>query len=70
MTTAVYQVPDISCGHCKAAIEGEVGQVEGVETVVVDVDARTVTVSGSAADDRIRAAIDDAGYDVDDRARR
>jgi copper chaperone len=72
MTTAVYQVPDISCGHCKAAIEGEVGQVEGVETVVVDIDTRTVTVTVTAsdADERIRAAIDEAGYDVEDRARR
>ena len=64
MSTVVYAVPDISCAHCKAAIEAEVAKVEGVESVDVDVDARTVTVSGSAADDALRAAIDEAGYQL------
>jgi copper chaperone len=67
MTTATptrrYLVPDISCDHCKRAIETEVQPVDGVTTVVVDVAATSVTVSGGA-DDAIRAAIDDAGYDV------
>ena len=64
MTTRIYHVPDISCGHCKSAIESEVGTVDGVEQVVVDIDARTVTVHGGAADDALRAAIDEAGYDI------
>jgi hypothetical protein len=29
---STYRVPDISCGHCKQAIESEVGQVDGVES--------------------------------------
>lgn len=62
--TRIYDVPAISCGHCRAAIEGEVGQVTGVESVVVDVDAKRVTVEGPAADDAVRAAIDEAGYEV------
>lgn len=64
MTTTTYQVPGISCGHCKAAIEAEVTKVPGVERVEVDVDARTVTVSGAPDDGDVRAAIDEAGYDV------
>ena len=60
----VYSVPGISCGHCKTAIEGEVAKVGGVASVAVDVDAKTVTVEGSAADEAVRAAIDEAGYDV------
>lgn len=59
-----YQVPDISCGHCKNAIEGEVGHLEGVASVDVDVDSRRVTVEGSASDEAIRAAIEEAGYEV------
>lgn len=58
-----YSVPGISCDHCKHAIEGEVGTVEGVSDVVVDVDAKSVSVRGGA-DVAIRAAIDEAGYDV------
>jgi copper ion binding protein len=59
-----YSVPGISCEHCKQAIEGEVATVDGVRSVDVHVDSRTVVVAGGA-DDAIRAAIDDAGYDVD-----
>lgn len=62
MTT--YSVPGISCDHCKRAIEGEVGQVEGVDRVEVDVAAKTVAVAGEASDAAVRAAIDEAGYEV------
>jgi len=62
--TRIYDVPAISCGHCKMAIEGEVGQVAGVESVVVDVDAKQVTVEGAAPDEAVLAAIDEAGYEV------
>ena len=64
MTTRTYDVPGISCAHCKSAIEGEVAKVAAVEAVVVDIDARTATVTGEADDAAVRAAIDDAGYDV------
>jgi copper ion binding protein len=60
-----FSVPGISCGHCKAAIESEVGGVDGVTLVEVDVDARTVRVDGEATDEAIVAAIDEAGYEVD-----
>ena len=58
-----YSVPDISCDHCKAAIEREVSTVAGVASVIVDVDAKSVAVTGGD-DAAIRAAIDDAGYDI------
>lgn len=64
MTSRTFDIPGISCGHCKAAIEGEVAKVAAVDSVVVDIDARTATVTGGADDGAIRAAIDDAGYDV------
>lgn len=64
MTTRTYLVPDISCDHCKHAIEGEVSKVTGVSVVAVDVAEKTVRVEGDAEDAAIRAAIDEAGYDV------
>jgi copper chaperone len=64
VTTRVFEVPAISCGHCKQAIEGAVGALDDVDTVTVDIDARTVAVDGDADDDTIVAAIDEAGYDV------
>ncbi len=64
MTTRTYSVPGISCGHCKAAIEKGLAPVEGVESAVVDVEGRTVTVVGTASEDAVRAAVDEAGYEV------
>ncbi len=60
-----YSVPDISCDHCKSAIEGEVSKVAGVTTVSVDVTTKTVLVEGGD-DTAIRTAIDEAGYDIAD----
>jgi copper chaperone len=64
MSSVTYQVPGISCGHCKSAIEGEVSGLEGVDSVVVDIDARSVEVVGTADDAAIRAAIVEAGYEA------
>ena len=60
-----YTVPGMSCGHCRAAITSEVEKVPGVASVAVDLDAKRVTVAGGQLDDAaVRAAIDEAGYDV------
>lgn len=64
-TTITYDVPAVSCAHCRTAITDEVGQVPGVRGVEVDLDAKTVVVAGEHLDDAaLRAAIDAAGYDV------
>jgi copper chaperone len=63
--TISYSVPDISCAHCRTAITSEVSSVAGVETVEVDLDAKTVTVTADPLDEQaIIAAIDEAGYEV------
>lgn len=64
MTTRTYFVPGISCGHCKAAIEGELAPLDGVESALVDIDAKTVTVTGDIAEVDVRSAVDEAGYEV------
>jgi copper chaperone CopZ len=64
VTTRTYSVPGISCDHCKHAIESELADVAGVDRALVDVAGRTVLVEGDAPDDAVRAAIDEAGYDV------
>ncbi len=64
--STLYAVPDISCDHCKHAIETEVAKVDGVTEVVVDVPARTVRVVSTASDDAVRSAIHDAGYEIAD----
>jgi copper chaperone len=63
--TITYSVPGMTCDHCRVAITREVSQVAGVEAVDVDLDAKQVAVRGEQLDDgAVRAAIDEAGYDV------
>lgn len=63
--TYVYAVPGVSCEHCRRAITDEVTAVAGVADVLVDLDAKRVTVTGEGLDDAaLRAAIDEAGYEV------
>ena len=64
MTTRTYSVPGISCGHCKSAIEGELSPLVDVDSALVDIDAKTVTVVGDITEDAVRAAVDEAGYEV------
>jgi copper chaperone CopZ len=65
--TSYYSVPGVTCEHCRTAITREVGNVEGVDSVDVDLQAKLVTVEGrSFGDAAVRAAIDEAGYDVAD----
>ena len=45
MTSKTVVVPGISCGHCVATIEREVGELEGVAAVSAEQESRTVTVS-------------------------
>jgi len=65
MTNRVFNVPDISCDHCKRSIEEALSAVPEVDSVVVTVERREVEVAGAAADDAIIAAIGLAGYDVE-----
>ncbi|HEU4481145.1 MAG TPA: cation transporter [Actinomycetota bacterium] len=63
----VFNVPDVSCGHCKSAIEGAVAPLTGVESAVVDVDSKVVTVDFDASKvsrDEVVKTIEDSGYPV------
>ncbi|HEX7525747.1 MAG TPA: heavy-metal-associated domain-containing protein [Gaiellaceae bacterium] len=65
MQDTTYSVPGVSCEHCRSAITKEVESVAGVESVVVDLERKLVTVSGENVDDTaVRGAIDEAGYDI------
>ena len=61
--TTVYSVPGMTCQHCVNSVTAEVSAVPGVESVAVDLEAKTVTVVGGE-DAALRAAIDEAGYEI------
>jgi copper chaperone len=65
MSERTYDVEGMTCEHCVNAVSGEVGKVSGVSGVVVDLATKSVTVTGDDIDDAaVRAAIDEAGYEV------
>ena len=45
MTSKTVKVPNISCGHCVATIERELGKVRGVASVKADRASKQVTVA-------------------------
>ena len=68
MTTTTYTVSGMSCQHCVDAVTAELGRIAGVEQVQVDLPAGSVEViSAEPLElDQVRAAVDEAGYDLAD----
>lgn len=60
----VIKVEGMMCMHCKARVENVCKGVAGVKDAVVDLEAKTVTVTGNAAEDALKKVIVDAGYEV------
>lgn len=63
MTTVIH-VEGMMCNHCKAAVEKACKAVPGTQDAVVDLEAKQVTVTGTAQPEALRQAITDAGYQV------
>ncbi len=64
--TRTYTVTGMTCGHCVASVTEEVQEIAGVESVdvVLDTGALTVTSSQSLDDAAMRAAVEEAGYQL------
>ena len=67
MTEQTLNVPDMSCGHCKTAVESELSKLSGVKRANADVEKGTVEVSyeeGKVSTEDLKDAIEEAGYTV------
>jgi len=64
--TASYTVTGMTCEHCATSVREEVGAIAGVRRVEVDVPSGRVTVTsdGTLPTDRVRAAVEEAGYQL------
>ncbi|MCA1220271.1 heavy-metal-associated domain-containing protein [Streptomyces sp. 8L] len=64
--TTVYQVTGMSCGHCEGAVADEISGIDGVVTVQAVADTGRVTVTSASPLDEtaVRAAVDEAGYEL------
>ena len=60
----VLKVEGMMCTHCKAMVEKVCKAVAGTEDAQVDLQAKTVTVTGSVSREALAAAITEAGYEV------
>ena len=65
-TTTTITVDGMTCGHCVSAVQSEVGRIQGVSDVSVDLASGVVTIVGDRAPDpeALRAAVEEAGYEV------
>ncbi len=66
MTSTTYRVEGMTCEHCVRAVRAEVGALEGVDEVEVDLATGEVAVTSAAPLDRaaVQAAVDEAGYEL------
>jgi copper chaperone CopZ len=66
--TATYTVTGMTCAHCVRAVTSELSELSGVADVQVDLTSGAVTVTSAAPlpIDVVRAAVDEAGYELAD----
>lgn len=69
MTTTIIDVEGMTCGNCVKHVSEELGEIEGVSDVSVDLNAGgispvTVTSTKPLGEDTVREAVDEAGYSV------
>lgn len=65
MHTLDLTAPDISCDHCKTAIERDLGGAPGIRRVVVDIATKAVAVDfdeEQTDEEQIRSTLADIGY--------
>ena len=66
MEEMTYSVPGMHCENCTKAVEGEISELEGVDSVTADLATKLVAVRGAGlSDEALRAAIDEAGYEAE-----
>lgn len=60
MTT--LSVPDMTCGHCKASVTRALTSVAGTSGVEVDLTTHQVTLTSTAPEAALLAALDEVGF--------
>ncbi|MEV1331477.1 heavy metal-associated domain-containing protein [Micromonospora costi] len=63
-----YAVTGMTCEHCVRAVTDELSTLPGVREVRVDLATGTATVTSAQPlpDEVVRAAVDEAGYELGD----
>jgi copper chaperone len=68
MSLSVITVTGMTCEHCEKAVREEISAIPGVSQVDVDVASGEVTVLAEPVPDldTLRAAVEEAGYELAD----
>ncbi|MER5224528.1 heavy-metal-associated domain-containing protein [Streptomyces flaveus] len=68
--TTTYRVTGMTCGHCESSVSQEISALDGVTAVKAVAKTGEVTVTSAAPldEDAVRAAVDEAGYELVGRA--
>ncbi|MFE0021145.1 heavy-metal-associated domain-containing protein [Amycolatopsis sp. NPDC059021] len=66
MSDTTYTVTGMTCEHCVRSVTEEIGEIDGVTGVVVDLPTGKVTVSSARELDvaDVRGAVEEAGYEL------
>jgi copper chaperone CopZ len=64
MSIADYTVTGMTCGHCASSVREEVGKIDGVTAIDVDVPTGRLTITSAAplAEAAVVGAVEEAGY--------
>ncbi|MET9252374.1 heavy-metal-associated domain-containing protein [Streptomyces sp. NPDC003717] len=64
--TTVYKVTGMTCAHCEGAVSEEISEIAGVGSVTAVAASGEVTVVSEAPldEEAVRAAVDEAGYEL------
>lgn len=67
METIKYLVPSIHCMHCAHTIKMELGDLDGVESVAVDVEEKEVSIefTAPASEKSIETLLTEINYPVE-----
>ncbi|WP_328690282.1 heavy-metal-associated domain-containing protein [Streptomyces phaeochromogenes] len=68
--TTIYKVSGMTCGHCESSVSKEISALDAVTTVTAVAKTGEVTVTSTAPldEEAVRAAVDEAGYELVGRA--
>jgi copper chaperone len=66
MTTIIYSVPNISCGHCVHTIQTELIELDGVKEVSANAETKEVVISfeSPATEEKIKELMTEINYPV------
>lgn len=67
MNTVIYSIPNISCNHCTHTVEMEVSEIEGVLSVITDLESKKATIKfrSPATEEKIKSLLAEINYPVE-----